>query len=120
AAQDGGPVEAAWRAAGEASLARARARNDPSLWHRAAAMFEALGRPYTASTARWREAEALVEAGGRDAAGEVAAAALEVTKSIGAKWLAGEIGALIGRARLSGAAGAAATETNGQRSAADG
>jgi DNA-binding CsgD family transcriptional regulator len=116
AAQAGGPVEAAWRAIGEASLARGRGRNDAALWHRAAAMFEALGRPYTAATAHWREAEALVEAGDRDTAGAVAGSALEVTTGIGARWLAGELQALIGRARLTSPAGAAQASSNGERS----
>jgi ATP/maltotriose-dependent transcriptional regulator MalT len=110
AATEGGPVELAWRAVGEASLARARGRNATELWRRAAEQWDALGRPYTAATARWREAEALVEAGDREPAGVVAGEALAAASRIGARWLAGELEALIGRARLdaSGVAGAAA------------
>jgi DNA-binding CsgD family transcriptional regulator/tetratricopeptide (TPR) repeat protein len=122
AATDGGPVELAWRAVGEASLARARGRDDAKLWRRAVQQWDALGRPYTAATARWREAEALVEAGDREAAGVVAGEALAVASRIGARWLAGELEALIGRARLnaSGVAGPAGggSATNGGRGAA--
>ena len=108
AAQSGGPVEGAWRAVGEASLTRARGRNDPRLWRKAAAEWEALGRPYQAAIARWREAEAQVESGDRAAAQPVAHAAFEVARRLGAGWLEGELVALAGRARLeleSGAVG---------------
>jgi ATP/maltotriose-dependent transcriptional regulator MalT len=119
AATEGGPVEAAWKSVGEASLARGRGRNDPALWRRAAAEWDALGRPYVAATARWREAEALVEAGDREAAGIAAGAALTAARGIGARWLAGELEALIGRARLDAASTASAAEAgaNGEQRA---
>jgi DNA-binding CsgD family transcriptional regulator/tetratricopeptide (TPR) repeat protein len=100
AAAEGGPVEAAWRAVGEATLSRARGRPDPKGWHRAALLWDALERPYVAATVRWREAEALVEADEREAAGTVAGQALAVSRELGARWLAGELEALVGRARL--------------------
>jgi ATP/maltotriose-dependent transcriptional regulator MalT len=116
AAAEGGSVEAAWRSVGEASLARARGRSDASLWHSAAATFDALGRPFAAATVRWREAEALVEAGDRETAGPVAAEALQTASDIGARWLAAETQGLIGRARLdAGVATAAAAGPNGER-----
>jgi ATP/maltotriose-dependent transcriptional regulator MalT len=104
AAQDGGPVERACRTQGEAELSRARGRSDPKLWHKAAAAWDELELPYRTALARWREAEALVEAGDRAAAGAAAGAALEVAQRLGAGWLEGELTALIGRARLRPAA----------------
>ena len=49
---------------------------------------------------RWREAEALAEAGDRDAATAVAGAAHAAASRIGADWLRAEIEALAARARL--------------------
>jgi DNA-binding CsgD family transcriptional regulator len=100
ASQEGGPVERAYREIGAAELARARGKNDPKLWHKAAAVWEELERPYPAAMARWREAEALVETDDRAAAGRVAGQALDVAKTLGAGWLEGELKALAGRARL--------------------
>jgi DNA-binding CsgD family transcriptional regulator len=100
AAQEGGPVEAAWSAVGKAQLARARSRNDAALWHRAAHAWDELGRPYPAAVMRWREVEALVEAGDREGAGAVARAALETARRLGARWLADEVGSLSHRGRL--------------------
>ncbi|HUB75944.1 MAG TPA: LuxR C-terminal-related transcriptional regulator, partial [Solirubrobacteraceae bacterium] len=107
AAQEGGPVEQAFYQWGKAEEGRARGVNDPTAWERAADAWEQLGRPYPAAAARWRQAEALVEAGDREGAAEVAARALEVARRLGANWLAGELRALIARARLQveGAAG---------------
>ena len=111
AAESGGPVEAAWRAVGVAELARARGRNNAALWHRAASAWDGLERPYPAAVARWRESEALVEAGDRDAAEPVARAALQTARALGALWLAGEVTSLSGRARLDmSAPGAARAE----------
>jgi DNA-binding CsgD family transcriptional regulator len=100
AAQAGGPVEKAYLAVGAAELARARGRNDPALWRKAAAKWEEIGRPYPAAIARWRVAEANVEGGDRAAAAEAAGASLETARRLGARWLAEEVGALCVRARL--------------------
>jgi len=100
AAEAGGPVEAAWRAVGAAEMARARGRNDAKLWHRAAGAWDTLMRPYPAAVARWREAEALVEADDRPAAAPVARAGLETAQRLGADWLAREVTSLSRRARL--------------------
>ncbi len=100
AAADGGPVERGWLAVGEAESARAQGDNDPTLWGGAATVWEQLERPYCAALMRWREAEALVEAGDRVAAGPVAAEAATVAERLGAGWLAGEIQGLALRARL--------------------
>jgi ATP/maltotriose-dependent transcriptional regulator MalT len=107
AASDGGPVEVAWRAFGEAELARARGRNSGAKWDKAASAWNELGRPYPVATARWREAEALIEAGDRDGAGRAAAASLAAARKLGAGWLEGEVQGLAGRARLHTDAGAA-------------
>jgi len=100
AASDGGPVERAWLTVGRAESARAAGRSKPALWAAAAAEFDALERPYPAATARWRQAEALVENDDRDGAAEVARGALAVAHQLGAGWLAGELAALCARARL--------------------
>jgi predicted ATPase/DNA-binding CsgD family transcriptional regulator len=100
AAQEGGPVEAAWRAVGAAQLRRARGRNDAALWDRAARAWDELGRPYPGAILRWRQAEALVEAGDRDAAARVARAAMETARELGARWLTAEISSLSDRGRL--------------------
>ncbi|HWF34566.1 MAG TPA: AAA family ATPase [Solirubrobacteraceae bacterium] len=100
AAEEGGPVEAAWRAVGAAQLARARGRNDVRRWERAAVAWDELGRPYPAALTRWRAAEALVEAGDRDGAASAARAAMATARRLGARWLAAEVASLSHRGRL--------------------
>jgi DNA-binding CsgD family transcriptional regulator len=100
-AQEGGPVEQAWSSVGVAELARARGRSDPRLWAKAAAQWEALERPYYVALMRWREAEAHVERGQREAAAAAAQASVEIAARLGAKWLEQEVTGLIERARLS-------------------
>jgi DNA-binding NarL/FixJ family response regulator len=73
-------------------------------------------RPYLAAVMRWRQAEAYVETGDRDAAGAAARTAIEVATRLGAKWLEEEARALGERARLSLSAGdavAAVSDGNG-------
>jgi ATP/maltotriose-dependent transcriptional regulator MalT len=100
AAQEGGPVENAWKAVGNAELARARGKNDPALWARAAREWEAITRPYLRAYCLWRATEAYVEAGDRDAAGESARGALADVRRLGARWLEDELVTLAQRARL--------------------
>jgi DNA-binding CsgD family transcriptional regulator len=103
AAASGGPVERAWLTVGEAELARGRGRNPAAAvgaWHQAAAAWDELGRPYPAALARWREVEALVEAGDRVTASEIAGRALAAARERGFAWLGAELEALAGRARL--------------------
>jgi ATP/maltotriose-dependent transcriptional regulator MalT len=101
AAEDGGPVEAAWLAAGRAEMARAEAAEDaPEQWAVAAAAFEQLERPYLAAIAQLRQAEALAAAEQREAATAVVTGALAVARGLGADWLLGELEALCARARL--------------------
>ncbi len=100
AAQAGGPVERAWREVGLAEAARARGRGDARLWSRAAVAWEALERPYLATGARLRQAEAEVESGARADAAGTAGTALEQARALGARWLESELEALIARGRL--------------------
>ena len=113
AAQDGGPVERAWLAAGLAENARAAGANDPTLWEGAATAWEQLGRPYRAALMRGRRAEALVEADDREQAAEVVAGALAVAEQLGAGWLTAELSGLAARGRLESAAISAASDTTG-------
>ena len=67
-AEDGGPLEEAFLVNAEADHCRAVGHDDPARYAAAAEAWAALGRPYRAARARWREAEALVAAGDREAA----------------------------------------------------
>ena len=100
AAQEGGPVETAWRAVGTAELARARGKSDPALWIKAAREWETLSRPYVRAYSLWRAAEAYSEAGNRDAACDAAGSALADVRRLGARWLEDELVTLPQRARL--------------------
>jgi ATP/maltotriose-dependent transcriptional regulator MalT len=100
AAQEGGPLEKAWLAVGKAELARGRARNDPKRWRTAAEEWEAVECRYNAALLHWREAEAHVERGDRDAAAAAARTTYTVASRIGAGWLEAEVTALAQRARL--------------------
>ena len=109
-AQDGGPVEHARLTQGKAELARARGRGGAKEWHRAAAAWDELKRPYSAAVARWREAEALAAADDRAGAAEAAASALATAEQLGSEWLSREVRTLAERARLDlGASGDGAT-----------
>ena len=121
AAQEGGPVERAWRAVGTAELARARGKSDPKLWTVAAREWETMSRPFQQALALWRATEAQVEAGDRTEARDTARETLEVSQRLGARWLVDEVSALAQRARLDlgEAAGPAdreraGTEANGE------
>ncbi len=115
AAEAGGPVERAWLVRGQAEIERARGRSDGRKWLRAADTWEDLGRPYPGAIARWRGAEAFVEAGDREAAADVLRAGLEAARRLGARWLIDELTMLASRARLeaaplSGTGGEAASD----------
>jgi DNA-binding CsgD family transcriptional regulator len=100
AAEDGGPLERAWAATGAASLARARGKDNPAAWLKAATAWESVDRPYPAAIARWRAAEAHTAAGDRAAAAGLAAEALETARRLGSRWLIAELTGLAERARL--------------------
>jgi DNA-binding CsgD family transcriptional regulator len=99
-AEDGGPLEAAYLAHAEADYCRALGADEVERWAEAAEAWDAMGRPYPAAIARWRQAEALVAAGDRDAAVEPACAAIAEAERLGAAWLSGELESLAARARL--------------------
>jgi predicted ATPase/DNA-binding CsgD family transcriptional regulator len=98
---DGRPVESAHRLLAEAELARAEGDDDPALWSAAAAAWQDLERPYPAAIARWRQAQASLGRGDRDAATASLTDAGAVAERLGATWLAGEVDGLATRARLS-------------------
>ncbi len=98
--ESGGPVERAELASGEAEHSRAGGEDDPELWAAAARAWDELGRPYRRVYSRWRQAEALVRADDRGAAGEVASEALRAARELGSHWLAAELESLAARARL--------------------
>jgi ATP/maltotriose-dependent transcriptional regulator MalT len=99
-AEAGGPVERAELAGGEAEHGRATGNGEPALWSAAAETWEVLGRPYRRLYARWREAEALVGADDRGAAGGIASEALRSARELGSDWVVAELESLAARARL--------------------
>jgi predicted ATPase/DNA-binding CsgD family transcriptional regulator len=99
-AEDGGPLEQAYLAHAEADYCRALGTDQVEGWAEAARAWDSLGRPYPAAIARWRQAEALVGAGDRDAAIGPASEAIAAAEGLGAAWLAGELESLAARARL--------------------
>jgi DNA-binding CsgD family transcriptional regulator/tetratricopeptide (TPR) repeat protein len=109
AAAEHAPVPDAYLAEAEAEAARAAGESDPELWATAIAAWEALERPYPAAIARWRRAEALIAAGDRQSAAEVAKDALDVARRLGSEWLAAEVDQLAARGRISLEPAAAAT-----------
>ena len=110
AAEGARPVEAAHLAGAEAEPARAQGRSDPARWAAAAAAWDALERPYPAAVARWREVEAHVGAGDRDAAAARLETALAAARGLGSRWLAAELEGLAARARLRVEAAVAASD----------
>jgi DNA-binding CsgD family transcriptional regulator len=99
-ADDGGPLIHAYLTHAEADYCRAVGSDQRAGWAEAAAAWDALGRPYPAAIARWRQAEAMVATGDREGAVTPAAAALAEAERMGAAWLAGEVESLAARARL--------------------
>jgi len=104
------PELAAWHASGRAERTRRDGPSDPAGWAAAVAAWERLGQPYRAAYAGFRQAEALLAAGGRDRAAVVLGRAAAITARLGARPLDGEVESLARRARLDLAspAGAAA------------
>jgi DNA-binding CsgD family transcriptional regulator len=78
-----------------------RGAGDPSLWATAATGWDALGRPYEAAYARWREGEAIARAhGSRDELARVLAAAHAAARGVGSLHLADAIERLARRTRV--------------------
>ncbi|HEX8854260.1 MAG TPA: response regulator transcription factor, partial [Thermoleophilaceae bacterium] len=94
------PVERAWLAMAEAEGTRVDGIPEPSCWAEAASAWDRLEWPYEAALARWRGAEAHVQAGDREQAALWAGNALRTARELGAGWLEREVEGLIARARL--------------------
>jgi ATP/maltotriose-dependent transcriptional regulator MalT len=104
------PALAAWHATGLAERTRQQGPADPAAWATAVAAWERLGQPYRVAYAGYRQAEALLAAGGdREVAAVVLGRAAEITGHLGARPLDTELQALARRARLDLAPPAAAT-----------
>jgi len=85
----------------EAEAARADGTNDPGAWEALVERWARLDRPYQVAYARYREAEALLEAGGnRELAAERLSDARSIAGRIGAELLRGDSEALARRARV--------------------
>jgi DNA-binding CsgD family transcriptional regulator/tetratricopeptide (TPR) repeat protein len=98
---DAPPSALAHRAVIDAELSRLRRRSDPALWQRAATSWTGLGEPLELAYAQWRQAEALLLAGGaRGDAGDLLADAADATRAIGAAALLAQIESLARRARI--------------------
>ena len=93
-----------WLARAEAEFRRAAGENEPGAWQ---AVLDAFGPAfrYEAARSRWRLAEALVEAGDRDAAQEQWALAVAGADELGAVPLRRVLGDLGRRARLTAGSG---------------
>jgi DNA-binding CsgD family transcriptional regulator len=100
AADREGPLEVAWLLVARAERTRAEGAADPSAYAAAADAWAALERPYPGVVMRYRQAEAHVNAGDRDAAAAAAREARATATRLGAGWLRGEIEGLAARARL--------------------
>jgi len=95
------PVVEANRLTAEAEWARAAGPSDPERWAASAQAWEALGYPWHAGYAHWRQAEALLAQGApRPDAAAALARARTLAGGLGARLLAGEIDALARRARI--------------------
>jgi DNA-binding CsgD family transcriptional regulator len=86
----------------KAELSRLEGASDPERWQTAATAWEQLGRPFEVAYARFRQAEALLLAGGtpRQQAQTVLEAAHQTTAALGAEPLRREIELLAQRGRL--------------------
>jgi DNA-binding CsgD family transcriptional regulator len=105
-----GPLEVAWLLLARAERTHAAGAPEPSAFAAAAEAWAALERPYPAAVLRFREAEAHVAAGDRDAARAAARAARDTAVRLGAGWLRDEVEGLAARARLDLGAGDAGSE----------
>jgi DNA-binding CsgD family transcriptional regulator/tetratricopeptide (TPR) repeat protein len=95
------PVMEANRLTAEAEWSRAAGTSDPERWAAGAGAWEALGYPWHAGYARWRQAEALLAAGApRPDAAAALGRARALAGGLGARLLTAEIDALARRARI--------------------
>jgi DNA-binding CsgD family transcriptional regulator/tetratricopeptide (TPR) repeat protein len=87
--------------AAEAEWSRVDGPSDPERWAKAADAREALGHPWPAAYARWRQAAALLAGGGsRDQAAAALTQAWTVAGGLGARPLVAEIESLARRSRI--------------------
>jgi DNA-binding CsgD family transcriptional regulator len=100
AAAGDGLLEAAWLLAARAERTRADGAADATAYAAAAEAWATLERPYPAAVMRFREAEAHVNRGDREAAAAAAREARDAAARLGAGWLRGEVDGLAARARL--------------------
>ena len=95
------PATPAVAALWQAERSRVHGRSDPVHWQRAAEAWLALGRPYPAAYAQWRQAEAMLyQRVPASRAAEVLRAAYATGLRLGAQPLLDEITALARRARI--------------------
>ncbi|HEY6706274.1 MAG TPA: AAA family ATPase, partial [Actinomycetota bacterium] len=95
------PVVKANLLSAEAEWSRATGHSEAERWANSAQAWEALGYPWPAGYARWREAEALLAQGApRHAAGTALAKARMLAGGLGARLLTAEIDSLGRRARI--------------------
>jgi ATP/maltotriose-dependent transcriptional regulator MalT len=100
AADREGPLEVAWMLTARAERMRAGGAADPGAYAKASEAWAARERPYPAAVMRFREGEAHVGAGDREAAGAALAAAHATAVRLGAGWLRREVEGLAARARV--------------------
>ena len=84
----------------EAETGRAHGRSDPAAWADAAERWSRRGNRYVLAYARWREAEARLEAGDRSGATTALAESLAIADRLGALPLADAARSLAARSRL--------------------
>ena len=95
------PEARAWLATADAEHERALGRDTAAGWAAVAGIWDDLGQPYPAATARHRQADALLRGrGDRDEAATVARDAMRTAERLGAEPLAGRIRQLAQRGRL--------------------
>jgi len=95
------PTVAANQRTAEAEWSRAAGPSDPERWAGAASAWEALGYPWQAGYARWRQAEALLAQGApRQDAAAALARAWALADRLGARRLSAEVESLARRARI--------------------
>jgi DNA-binding CsgD family transcriptional regulator len=83
-----------------AEFGRVEGAPDPEQWAAAAEAWLALERPFPAAQARWREAEAHLRGGDREATVTAAREAAALAEALGSRWLLAEVEGLAARARL--------------------
>ena len=102
---DGPPSALAHRDAARAEAARATGADSEEAWRAVAGAWAAVGSPYPAVYAGWRQAEAALRGAGARAGREALRSAHDTATALGAELVRGELEALARRARVPLAAG---------------